>query len=739
MSRMLVVYLGSLMVRSITVAMLAAIGTWRMKNPAHRHAVWLAVLAVMMLLPAVDVVLPVAATPAPLTIVTMPAEPALSMTPVVPESAPAVTTPAAPDAPAGVNRDWWGVAAAVYLSIMSVLALQMALAHWKLRRIGQASHPIADRKFDPLPAQLRESVSVRIPVTVGFFRPVIILPGDWRRWDNWKLDAVLTHELAHVRRRDWAIAMLAAMNTVAFWYNPLSWWLERRIAGLCEEASDEATLAALADPVRYSEVLLQFAAVHAADPQPGAGVAMARRNIASRVERILENGHPGNGIVGRTGMAAVLALAIPVLCLAASMHTTPEAPSTIALRVPRPPALPAPSAPMAKMAKIAVKEKSQEAVGTLRGTIRGPGGAMAEDTKLTLSTLDGKEVRTAMTDRFGEVEMGEVPAGVYGLRIESGPKSVGGPFVAIVKADLTHSYSLKHTPDRGPWVILSFEIIPQEDEALNLSTAEPLRFEVASIKPNKSGVAPSPMGIGPVGPVSGPMGCHGTDRGPAPIALGHCVFKNVTAGFLTTVISILDEKEYKLGQVPDWVTSEGFDIEAKAEHPVTEKELGSMLVSLLIDRFNCSFRRETRQVSGFALTVANGGTRLAQSKSQEPQSMREAEASVSLLDDSTKRAVSPQRLSPARMVLMTGDQASMATLVTRISRFWTGPVVDRTNLPGLYDFELRWQPDDALAGTPVERFGPSFTTALEEQLGLRLEAQKVPLDFLVIDHIERPL
>jgi uncharacterized protein (TIGR03435 family) len=255
-----------------------------------------------------------------------------------------------------------------------------------------------------------------------------------------------------------------------------------------------------------------------------------------------------------------------------------------------------------------------------------------------------------------------------------------------------------------------------------------LRFEAASIKPNRSAITPAAMGIGPVGPASGPMGCHGTDRGPQTIPLGRCVFKNVTAGFLISVIGILDEKEYQLGQVPDWVTSEGFDIDAKAEEPVTQKQLAGMLITLLAERFNCKFRRETREVSGFVMTVARGGAKLTKSSNQESQSEREAEASIAL----------PARLSPQRPALMVGNKAGMATLARFITRFWTAPVVDRTDLAGFYDFQLRWQPDDNSAAAPVERTGPSFTTALDEQLGLRLQSQKVPVEFLRIDHIEKP-
>src|SRR5262249_32299689 len=151
--------------------------------------------------------------------------------------------------------------------------------------------------------------------------PVIILPPNWKQWDDWTLSAVLHHEAAHVLRRDWLIAMLAALNTVLFWYNPLAWWLERKLACLCEEACDEASVFAIGDATRYSEVLLQFAAVHVGSRLRPAGVAMARRNVAARIERILLLEQPGSGVLTKLAWLTVFAVAAPALYLASALHS----------------------------------------------------------------------------------------------------------------------------------------------------------------------------------------------------------------------------------------------------------------------------------------------------------------------------------------------------------------------------------------------------------------------------------
>ena len=96
------------------------------------------------------------------------------------------------------------------------------------------------------------------PITVGWLHPVVILPKQWQEWPPQQLDAVLTHEREHVRRRDPLIHWLALVNRSLFWFHPLSWWLERKLSVLAEEACDAAVLARGHTPQDYSEYLLDI-------------------------------------------------------------------------------------------------------------------------------------------------------------------------------------------------------------------------------------------------------------------------------------------------------------------------------------------------------------------------------------------------------------------------------------------------------------------------------------------------
>ena len=103
------------------------------------------------------------------------------------------------------------------------------------------------------------SAACASPVTVGWLRPVVILPETWQEWSHNKLDAVLTHEHAHVRRRDPLVQWFALLNRAVFWFHPLAWWLERRLSVLAEQTCDDAVLARGHDPHDYSEYLLDTA------------------------------------------------------------------------------------------------------------------------------------------------------------------------------------------------------------------------------------------------------------------------------------------------------------------------------------------------------------------------------------------------------------------------------------------------------------------------------------------------
>lgn len=168
-----------------------------------------------------------------------------------------------------------------------------------------------------------ESELICVPVTMGAIRPIILLPSDWREWDEAKLDAVIAHELSHVARHDALTQRLSLMHRAIFWFSPLAWWLDRRLATLAEQASDETALSCGADRKDYAAALLDF--FEALRAAPGRvwwqGVAMAKAGEAEqRVERILAWRGAVAMNLKRSVVIAVITLAVPVVYLAAAAH-----------------------------------------------------------------------------------------------------------------------------------------------------------------------------------------------------------------------------------------------------------------------------------------------------------------------------------------------------------------------------------------------------------------------------------
>jgi uncharacterized protein (TIGR03435 family) len=257
----------------------------------------------------------------------------------------------------------------------------------------------------------------------------------------------------------------------------------------------------------------------------------------------------------------------------------------------------------------------------------------------------------------------------------------------------------------------------------------PPSFDAASIRLNKTS--------------SGLMGgsCHGTDTvysgalGFSPPPLGRCVMTNASLKMLLQTAYDLrgPEAGQRVSAGPNWLDTNRYDVNAKAAEPVPEAQLKLMLQTLLADRFQIRLHRESREAPGYALVVAKGGPKL-----------KEAVA------DEDRKGLWQLAGGPLK-----GQAASMQTLAQTLSLRLGRPVKDETGLKGAYDFTLTWTPDEreggfqsVLANLPPEIAaqlsrnrdpnGPSLLTALQEQLGLKLEAQKAPLEVLVIDHAELP-
>jgi len=286
-------YLAGATARSLVVALLPLLLllAFRVKAAAARHAVlflttagMVAVAALNALLPPIPV--PVLRTGVEASALPMPALPAPDvMVAGRPAPLPAAPPPAAPLAPV--------IFAALYLAGAAICLARLVFGALWTRRLFAASHAVESGLGSAcFGSPVYECAWISVPLTLGWLRPRILLPNGWRNWERAKLEAVLVHEHNHIRRGDWAIALLAAVNRSLYWFNPLAWWLERRLATFAEQACDDAALLALGERESYAQALLDMAAA----VRTGQGrlvwdaMAMAKgAEVRMRIERILDD------------------------------------------------------------------------------------------------------------------------------------------------------------------------------------------------------------------------------------------------------------------------------------------------------------------------------------------------------------------------------------------------------------------------------------------------------------------
>jgi TonB family protein len=207
---------------------------------------------------------------------------------------PAVTVPtdavaAAPAVASAAKPRWTPGAADVALALWSMCAVALVapilLGLLGLRRITAAAAPVDDERWlrlrDEIAGQLGVTRRVRLlwadmsVGTWGLVQPRIVLPAEAVGWDDDRARAVLAHELAHVRRGDWAVQLAADVVRALFWFNPLAWIVSRRLRDESERACDDVVLHTGITDAAYASHLLDIArATRGADR--AAAVAMAR-------------------------------------------------------------------------------------------------------------------------------------------------------------------------------------------------------------------------------------------------------------------------------------------------------------------------------------------------------------------------------------------------------------------------------------------------------------------------------
>jgi uncharacterized protein (TIGR03435 family) len=525
-----------------------------------------------------------------------------SITPVVSQAVPLTFTSSS-----GLMQALPLTLAAIWFCGFAVVVLVWYVRWHQISVVAREAKPLREgRELEAL-RRMERLEGIRKPIEIllsraslepgifGIARPVLIWPeGISKRLDNAQLEAVLAHEVWHVRRRDNLVATVHMIVGAIFWFHPLVWWLGVRLVDERERACDEEVLASGSERHVYAESILKTCEFCVESPLAClSGVTGA--DLKKRILRIMTEHHGRKLDFSRKlmlSLAGLLAVATPVL------------------------------------------------IGVLHAT---QGRAQAQS------------------------------------------------------PNTSHSFE----------------------------------YEVASIKPNKSGTNMVRLMLSPDG-------------------------LSATNGTLQMLIHVAyGAEDNQISGGPSWLNSDHYDMEAKMDsatadalHKLSEDqgrlERQRMLQALLADRFKLTIHRETKELPVYMLVIAKNGPKIQEAKPGDtyPNGFK-----------------GPDGRAGAGMFFMdgrgsvTGQGIPIENLARLLSQQLGRKVEDKTALTGKYDFTLKWTPDEsqgamfkgpgpgpqgAASPPPPDASGPSIFTALQEQLGLKLESQKGPVEILVIDHAEQP-
>ncbi len=245
-------------------------------------------------------------------------------------------------------------------------------------------------------------------------------------------------------------------------------------------------------------------------------------------------------------------------------------------------------------------------------------------------------------------------------------------------------------------------------------------FEVASVKPNTAGMHMVRIGFMPGGRF------------------------NAEGATLRMLVRLAyDVKDSQISGGPGWLATDAFDIQAKApEGKADFATMKLMLQSLLTDRFHLTFHRESKEAPIYELNVAKAGSKLTPSASG---------SCIQPGPGGPTAGFRPGEKPPCGAIrmglgLLDGSGVTMDRFLSALSEATGRPVVDKTGLTGAFDIHLTYTPDQPIAAIQqqhpdapsVDPGGPSVLTAVQEQLGLRLDSAKGPVESLIVDRVEKP-
>jgi uncharacterized protein (TIGR03435 family) len=623
--------------------------------------------------------------------------------PFTQDTAAPVVAPASPlpTNPAGSVPSWQEILAALW---MCGFVATVGLWLWRWRQaaacLRRAAPMPQGREVDAL-RQLERALSSQSPLAMflatgpgepgvfGIFRPVLLWPaGISKHLQDNHVEAILAHEVAHVRRRDNLTAAMHMLVEAIFWFHPLVWWLGARLAEERERACDEEVLQLGKSAQVYAESILKTCEFCVASPLACvSGVTGA--DLKKRIVRIMTEADRAVRHLDFTRklllcVAGIAGVASPIVFGLA--HITQV----------RAQATPGNTHP------------SQGIAGTWQGTLHARRDLRAV-VKITKGDDGGYKAVFYSIDQGGD-GLPATKITMDGSTVKMTLTMIGGTYEGKVSAD-SQTITGNLTQGQNPLPLVLTRATPETEWTIPPprprippmdANASPT-FEVVTIKPAKP------------------------DEQRTGITVDGRRLK-VFNQSLSQLISFSYGVQGKqiIGLSP-WAESDKFDIDAEpdGEGMPNLKQWKSMIQKMIAERFKLAFHHDEKELPVYVLSVAKNGPKLNKSEDQNG------------LPGLFFRG------RPGDLGVRNATMSDFTGLMQEV--VLDRPVVDHTGITGKWDFTLDWTPDDSqFAGAkmppPADNTNPppDLYTAIQEQIGLKLDATKASADVLIVDHVEKP-
>jgi uncharacterized protein (TIGR03435 family) len=576
-----------------------------------------------------------------------------------------------------------GILIAIWLGGFLTIAWSWARDWWQIRAAVRASSQVELLAGVPVlstPGRLE-------PGVFGIFRPVLLLPESIsQRLSAPQLAAIVDHEIHHVRRRDNLTAAIHMLVEAIFWFHPAVWWIKERLLEERERACDEAVLESGKEAQLYAESILNVCKFYVG-PAMACMSGVTGSDLKRRIVRIMTEQVTRQLDFSRKlllSLAGTAAVALPIVF--GLVHISQV------------------------RAQSATANPAQDIADTWQGTLHA-GRDLRIVFKISKAEGGGYKALNYSIDQSGDpIPVTKIT--LEGTTVKMSVTMVGGTYEGKLSADgktITGNWSqgtplplnlTRATPETEWTIPPPTPKLPPMDANANPS------FEVATIKPSKP-----------------------DDQRKAIVVRGR--------EFQTINVTLNDILSFAYGvhtkQVigaPDWAATAKFDIDAKpdGEGAPNDKQWKAMLQKLIVERYKLTFHHEKKELSVYVLTVAKTGQKMTKSEG-DPNGL-------------------PGLFFRQRLGNLHVNNANMADFAGLMqAAVLDRPVLDQTGITGRWDFTLDWTPDDSqFSGMGVKippptdgaNQPPALYTAIQEQIGLKLDATKAPADVMIIDHVEKP-